>query len=335
MHRNVSGSASRAVPGLENVVTEPCLNEKLNQEPEASQEAKGKPHGGKELPKPAIFKKREKTTMQCLEREGSNLKESSQPRRARKAVRSEGAAGSVAVRNAESSFQRLVQDHLPLVRSIVERMRRKLPGTLEAEELHSIGLSGLVEAAHRYQPTAEGSFAGYAAPRIQGAILDELRRMDSMSRGNRAKARRLGSAMNKLRQEQGANYSQEALCAEMNLSAEELTALMEDVKPVKFLSLDWVDTESDFEEESLHELIADDGCVSAFDALERKELILLLAERMAQLPDLQKKVLAMYYYENMQLAQIAEVFGLTESRICQIRGQAVEGLRKYLTRLLG
>ena len=69
--------------------------------------------------------------------------------------------------------------------------------------------------------------------------------------------------------------------------------------------------------------------------LQRKELILLLAERMAQLPDLQKKVLAMYYYENMQLAQIAEVFGLTESRICQIRGQAVEGLRKYLTRLLG
>ena len=249
-------------------------------------------------------------------------------------MRATSAATAGAERKDEGNFQRLIQDHLPLVRSIVERMRRKLPSTIEADELHSIGLSGLVEAAHRYQPSVASSFAGYATPRIQGAILDELRRMDPMSRGNRAKARRLDSAISKVSQEQGASYSQEALCAEMNLSAEELTALVEDLKPVKLVSLDWVDTESDSEEESLHEIIADNCCVSALDALERKEIITLLAQRMAQLPDLQKKVLAMSYYENMQLAEIAQVFGLTESRICQIRSQAVEGLRKYLTKLL-
>jgi RNA polymerase sigma factor FliA len=272
--------------------------------------------------------------MQCLEAERAKRNDSFAPRR-QQMSRGPKALAAGAVQEDESNFERLVEDHLPLVRSIVERMRRKLPSTIEADDLHSIGLSGLVEAAHRYQPSGEGSFAGYATPRIQGAILDELRRMDSMSRGNRAKAKRLGSAMNKVRLEQGTNYSQEALCAEMNLSAEEVAALMEDVKPVKIISLDWADSESDFEEESLHELIADDCSISALDALERKEMIVLLAERMAQLPDLQKKVLAMYYYENMQLAEIAEIFALTESRICQIRGQAVEALRKYLTRLLG
>jgi RNA polymerase sigma factor for flagellar operon FliA len=236
--------------------------------------------------------------------------------------------------NDEKKFHRLLEDYFPLVRSIVDRMRQKLPNTIEVDELHSVGLSGLVAAAQRYQPSREGSFAGYAATRIRGAILDELRRQDSMSRSTRAKARRLGSAISKLKQEQGANYSQDSLCVEMNMSEEELASLMEEVRPVTLVSLDGVDTQSDFTDDSLHEIIPDDCCVSAFDALERKEIISLLAERMSQLPELQKKVLAMYYYENMQLAEIAAVFGLTESRICQIRGQAVAVLRKYLTRLL-
>jgi RNA polymerase sigma factor FliA len=236
--------------------------------------------------------------------------------------------------NDEREFQRLVEAYFPLVQSIVDRMRKKLPNTIEADELHSIGLTGLVAAAQRYQPSLQGSFAAYAATRIRGAILDELRRQDSLSRLSRAKAKRLGSAICKLNQEQGANYSQDSLCVEMNMSAEELGVLMEEVRPVRLVSLDWGDTQSDFPDDSLHEIIPDDRCVSAVHALERKEIISLLAKRMAQLPELQRKVLAMYYYENMQLAEIAAIFGLTESRICQIRGEAVEVLRKYLTKLL-
>jgi len=236
--------------------------------------------------------------------------------------------------NDERTFQRLLQDHFPMVQSIVARMRQKLPSSIETDELHSIGLTGLVAAAQRYQPSHQGSFVAYAATRIRGAILDELRRLDSLSRVNRAKAKRLGSAICKLKQEQGANYSQDSLCVEMNMSAEELGAMMEEVRPVTLVSLDCADAESDFSDDSLHDIIPDDSCVSALDALERKEIISLLATRMAQLPNLQKKVLAMYYYENMQLSEIAEVFGLTESRICQIRGEAVEVLRKYITKLL-
>jgi RNA polymerase sigma factor FliA len=236
--------------------------------------------------------------------------------------------------NDNRTFQRLLENYFPLVRSIVNRMRQKLPNTIEADELHSIGLSGLVQATRKYQPSREGSFAGYAATRIRGAIQDELRRQDSMSRSNRAKAKRLGSAICKLEQEQGGNFSQDSLCIEMNMSEDELADLMEEVRPVKFVSLDDIDNESESIDQSLHDIIPDDRCISALDALERKEIISLLAKRMAQLPELQKKVLAMYYYENMQLSQIAAIYGVTESRICQIRGQAVALLRDYLTKLL-
>jgi RNA polymerase sigma factor for flagellar operon FliA len=245
--------------------------------------------------------------------------------------------------NGKNKFQRLLEDNLPLVRWIVYRMRGKLPKTIEADELHSIGLSGLVAAAQRYEPSRRKTFAAYAATRIRGAILDELRRQDPMSRWSRAKAKRLESAISKLKQEQGGNYSQDSLCVEMKVSEEELLGLMEEVRPVMVISLDEVDPrpdfrddslQDDFRDDSLHNIIPDDCCVSALDALERKEIISLLVERIAQLPEPQKSVLALYYYENIPLSKIAPTFGVTEARISQIRCQAVAVLRKYLTKLL-
>lgn len=248
--------------------------------------------------------------------------------------------------SAEPNNQRnsqLLEAYLPLLRSVVSRMRQKLPTTVEAEELHSIGLSGLTAAVHKYDPSRRETFAGYAATRIRGAILDELRRQDTMSRGSRAQAKRLERAISKVKQEQGANYSQDSLCVEMDLSEEELASLMEEARPVKLVSLDDVGVQPDFRDnslhddfgdDSLHDIIPDDRCVSARDALEHKELLSLLVEHLAQLPELQSKVLVMYYYQNTRLSEIAAIFSLTESRISQIRGQAVALLRKHLTKLL-
>jgi RNA polymerase sigma factor FliA len=245
--------------------------------------------------------------------------------------------------NDQRSSQRLLEDYLPLLQSIVYRMRQQLPTTIEAEELHSIGLSGLTAAIQKYDPSRRETFAGYAATRIRGAILDELRRQDTMSRSSRAQAKRLERAISKLKQEQGARYSQDSLCFEMKLSQEELADLMEEARPVKFVSLDEADGGCYYRDDclhdrrgddSLHEMIPDDCCVSAIEALERKEKISLLAQCMAQLPELQRKVLVMYYYQNRQLSEIAASFGLTDSRICQIRGQAVAILRKSLAKLL-
>src|ERR1700722_6606822 len=234
----------------------------------------------------------------------------------------------------DSAFQELLENHLPLVRSIVERMKRKLPSNLETEDLYSIGVTGLVAAARNYRRSQERTFAGYASIRISGAILDELRRADWLSRTSRSKARRLSSAMSKLEQEQGGNISQGSLCAEMQMSEDELIDLMKEVRRVTFVSMDDTGEGSDPENQSMHEIIPDDSCNPPLDVLARKEVISLLAQRMAELPDMPKKVLAMYYYENMRISEIATCFKLTESRICQIHTQTIGLLRNYLVKQL-
>jgi RNA polymerase sigma factor FliA len=243
-------------------------------------------------------------------------------------------ANSVVIGDEERLFQCLIENHLPLVRSIVERMRRKLPSKIETDELYSIGITGLVAAARNFRPAQQSSFAGYATTRIRGAILDELRRMDWMSRATRSKAKKLGTAISKLEQEQGGSVDRESLCVEMSMTEDELCDLMDEVRPVRFISLDHSDESADLEDQSLHEIIPDDSCIPALEALERKEVLALLSERMAQLPAVPKKVLAMYYYENMRLSDIAACFGLTESRICQIHTQTVGILRTYLQGVL-
>ena len=240
---------------------------------------------------------------------------------------------SLAVEPDKESFRDLVEQHLPLVRSIVDRMKRKLPSKIETEELYSIGVTGLVAAARNYRASQRSSFASYASTRIRGAILDELRRMDWMTRATRSKAKKLGSVISRLEQEQGGTVCQQSLCAEMQLSEEELSELMDEVRPVRLISFDSPD-DNELEEQSLHEIIPDDSSIPAFDALERKELVELLVARIAQLPEVPKKVLAMYYYEGLRLADIAACFNLTESRICQIHTQAVSQLRTYLFSVL-
>jgi len=234
----------------------------------------------------------------------------------------------------DSAFQELLENHLPLVRSIVERMKRKLPSNVETEDLYSIGVTGLVAAARNYRRSQERTFAAYAAIRISGAILDELRRTDWLSRASRSKARRLSSAMSKLEQEQGGSISQDSLCAEMQMTEDELIDLMQEVRRVTFISIDGTGEESDLENQSMHEIIPDDSCNPPLEVLVRKEVLSLLTQRMAELPDTPKKVLAMYYYENMRISEIAACFRLTESRICQIHTQTIGLLRNYLVKHL-
>jgi RNA polymerase sigma factor for flagellar operon FliA len=232
------------------------------------------------------------------------------------------------------AFQELLENHLPLVRSIVERMKRKLPSNLETEDLYSIGVTGLVAAARNYRSSQERTFAAYAAIRINGAIMDELRRTDCLSRASRSKARRLSSAMSKLEQEQGGTINQDSLCAEMQMTPDELIDLMREVRRVTFVSIDDTGEESGLENQSMHEVIPDESCEPPLEVLVRKEAVALLTERMAELSDTQKKVLAMYYYENMRISDIAACFKLSESRICQIHSQTINLLRNYLVKVL-
>lgn len=232
------------------------------------------------------------------------------------------------------SQEELLQLYLPIVKSIVARIKINLPPHIEEEDLYSVGLAGLIAALRKYDPSQQKSFGSYAAMRIRGAILDELRRMDWMPRNARTNFKRLRKTVEELEQKLGRPATEDEVRGQLNLSPKEYEELMDEIRPISFLPLDHSPAGEDSDETNLYDVIADDSLTSVTDKMEKDELIRLVAERINQLPEVPRKVLAMYYYEDMRLAEIAAVFGLTESRICQIHSQAILSLRTYLTNIM-
>jgi RNA polymerase sigma factor for flagellar operon FliA len=229
----------------------------------------------------------------------------------------------------------LLERYLPLVKSIVGRMRIYFPTGVDIDDLYSIGISGLITAVRRCDPDKTQSFASYAALRVRGAILDELRKLDWIPRSDRLQAKKLRSVINDLEQDLRRPATETEVAEAMCMSLHEYHRLLDTIRPVTFISLDSSasgDPNSEGGNE-VHDVVSDDTLPNARDDCERKETVLLLRERIKELPDMPRKVLMMYYYEGMRLAEIAEVFNLTESRICQIHAQAVISLRSYMDRV--
>ena len=227
----------------------------------------------------------------------------------------------------------LIERYLPLVRNVVDRIKLNVPAHVDADDLYSVGVTGLIAAVRKFDPNQGSTFASYAAMRIRGAILDELRRMDWCPRRARARSRKLKSAINDVEQKLGRAATDAEVCASLGLNPTEYEKWVEEAKPVTFVAIDQHAESDEGEGASLHELLADEADVTGRDNLEKAELLQLLTQRMAELPDIPKKILAMYYFENMRLAEIAAVFGLTESRICQIHAQTILGLRGWIQRV--
>ncbi len=228
----------------------------------------------------------------------------------------------------EGDRQELMERYYPLVRSVVNSMRCYLPPCADLDELHSVGVTGLVSAVGRYDPAQAPTFEGYAALRIRGAILDELRRMDWMPRASRNKARQLAKAVETLEQKHGRAPTENEIREHMGLNLSEFRRLQIKVRPVSFISLDGpVNTDS--EGVDLHEAIPDEHAENCRERIEKSELFKLVSEKIQLLNERQRKVLALYYFEGMRLSEIAEIYGVTEARICQIHTQALGILRKH------
>ena len=223
----------------------------------------------------------------------------------------------------------LVEQHLPLVKSIVGRMRIHFPSEIESADIHSIAVSGLVTAAQNYDPSKNPSFGAYAGIRVRGALLDELRRLDWMPRQGRINFKKYRKVEAELEQSLGRAPTDAETSKALNMSETQLRILKEQGKTISFVPLD-ISSDDEGEGTSLSEVLTDMNQTDARDQLERQELIELLRVRLDKLPEMPKKVLAMYYLKGMRLAEIAESVGLTESRICQIHAQAITDLRKAI-----
>jgi RNA polymerase sigma factor for flagellar operon FliA len=221
----------------------------------------------------------------------------------------------------------LLERHLPLVRLLARRLSARTAGAVEVDDLVSAGAIGLVQALEGYDLSRATSFATYASRRIHGSMLDELRRRDWVPRSVRSKARKL----------QQASRQVEALLGRPPAASDVAAALQIDL-PTYWSWRSTVDGASQvsLDERSQNELgkmmgFAGDEQEDQLDGLERDERVEILANALARLPERERAVLVLYFYEELNLREIASVLRLTESRISQIRSAALRRLRESLT----
>jgi RNA polymerase sigma factor for flagellar operon FliA len=188
---------------------------------------------------------------------------------------------------------------------------------------------GLLDAVRHFNPQGGSSFESYARVRIRGAIFDELRRLDWVPRSIHGKARKVQAIQQQLEQRKGALPTDDEMAEALNLSSREYDRLMAEIRPASFVCLDRTDADDDTEG---YEVVQDPSQESPLETVTRRERARLVAERLQELPDMQKKVLALYYDQDLRLKEIAQVFGLTEARISQIHSKAILAIRGYLER---
>ncbi|MBI1841011.1 MAG: FliA/WhiG family RNA polymerase sigma factor [Verrucomicrobia bacterium] len=236
--------------------------------------------------------------------------------------------------NADRSVENeLILQYLPLVKTVVGRLAMTLPPHVDIEDLYSAGMVGLLNAVRQFDPKLGTVFEGYARLRIRGSVLDELRRMDWVPRSVHMKAREVEGVLRVLEQKKGRLPTDQEMAKAMNVSVDEYQQILEEIRPATFISLDAAVHHDVDDGTGQNETIADPRQDEPGDDVSRRELARLIGERLNTLPDMQRKVLALYYFEDLRLREIAEVFGLTESRICQIHAKAILAIRSSINRL--
>jgi RNA polymerase sigma factor for flagellar operon FliA len=228
--------------------------------------------------------------------------------------------------------ERLILHYSPLVKFVAGRVAAGLPQSIEQSDLVSYGIFGLIDAIDKFDPSRGFKFETYAISRIKGAIIDELRSIDWVPRSVRAKARAVERAYSKLENELRRSPEDKEVAAELGMTEAELDAVLSQVSFTGLVALDELLSAGGSDRSgtsTVMDTIADRAHdpVEAFEVDEMKHL---LADAINRMPDRERLVLTLYYYEGLTLAEIGGVLGVTESRVCQIHTKAILQLRGRL-----
>lgn len=228
---------------------------------------------------------------------------------------------------------KLIVEYAPLIKFIAQKIAVRLPSNIELDDLISSGVIGLMDAIDKYDPTRDNKFKTYAEFRIRGAILDELRAQDWVPRSVRDKAKLLDRTMIELESELGRNASDDEVAAKLNMSMDEFHDLVNQVRPVSVLSIDEAATFSSVDKKSILNLLEATKLNNPFTQLNMKSVKDIVTSAIEELPERQRLVLSLYYYEDLNLKEIGKVLRVTESRVSQLHAQAISRLRGKLAQV--
>lgn len=222
----------------------------------------------------------------------------------------------------------LLKQYSPLVRRLAHQMIAKLPANVELDDLIQVGMIGLSDALSRFDAGQGVQFETFATQRIRGAMLDELRGNDWMSRGDRRHQRSIETAVHKLEQRFGRAPSEGEIAREMGLSLVDYQELLGKVRGTQLIYLE--DMSGDDGDDDFLDRHVADKTLNPMARLQDQRMREALVEAIKNLPEREQYVMSMYYEQDMNLKEIASVLGVTESRVCQLHSQSIARLRARL-----
>ena len=227
---------------------------------------------------------------------------------------------------------RLILTYAPLVKYVAGRLGSGLPAHVDEGDLVSYGLLGLMGAIERYEPDRDVKFETFAIARIRGAIIDELRAMDWVPRSVRSRAREIERAIAELEAKQGTAPTDDQIAKKVGITVEELEDSLSEIARSSIAALDelWTVSGSGGDQVALIDTIEDESAPDPQGTLSVTEQKEALADAIARLPEREKLVVTLYYYEELTLREIGEVLGVTESRVSQLHTKAILRLKAHI-----
>jgi RNA polymerase sigma factor FliA len=227
---------------------------------------------------------------------------------------------------------RLILTYAPLVKYVAGRLGAGLPAHVDESDLVSYGLLGLIDAIERYDPDRDVKFETYAIQRIRGAIIDELRSMDWVPRSVRSRARDIERAIGQLEAQLLRPPTDDEIAKKLGVSTDELDESLLEISRSSIAALDelWASPTGSGDAMALVDTIEDPHSVEPGGEIEKTEVKELIGEAIASLPEREKLVITLYYYEELTLREIGEVLGVTESRVSQLHTKAILRLKARL-----
>ena len=225
---------------------------------------------------------------------------------------------------------KVIIEYAPLVKFIAYKIASRLPPNIEVDDLISCGVIVLMDAIDKFDPTRDNKFKTYAEFRIRGSILDELRSQDWVPRSVRDKTKVLERAFSKLERQLGRPATDEEMCKELDVDLDAFHQLLNEIKSVSLLNIDDTHNVHNGDKRLMSSLMEDRRGLNPFSAVSYKSLQTAIKEGIRSLPEKQKLVLSLYYFEDLNLKEIGDVLSVTESRVSQLHTQAILRLRSRL-----